>query len=90
MLLAALFPIQAAIADQVEIRIYSITRFRVLLPRNTPPDESASEGDYDDYDSAVHPDSAAGETQNLGVKALRGGDTALSYSFVWRWRDSFT
>ncbi|MGD9652653.1 MAG: DUF3943 domain-containing protein [Candidatus Dadabacteria bacterium] len=82
MLLAALFPIQAAIADQVEIRDIFDYAFSGAASLETPPDESASEGDYGDYDSAVRPDAAAGDTQKLGAKAFLR-DTALSYTFVW-------
>ncbi|MCL4243548.1 MAG: DUF3943 domain-containing protein [Candidatus Dadabacteria bacterium] len=81
-LLAALFPIQAAIADQVEIRDIFDYAFSGTASLETPADGGAAEGDYDDYKGAVPPDGDTGGTQKLGVSAFLR-DTALSYTFVW-------
>ena len=76
-LLAALFPIQAAIADQVEIRDIFDYAFSGTASLETPADGGAAEGDYDDYKGAVPPDGDTGGTQKLGVSAFLR-DTALS------------
>ena len=81
-LLAALFPIQAAIADQVEIRDIFDYAFSGAASLETPTDGGAAEDGYSDYEGALPTDGAAGDTQKLGVKAFLR-DTALSYSFVW-------
>ena len=83
MLLAALFPVQAALADQVEIRDLFDYAFSNPVSRETPPPGEHAEGDYNDgVPGDAGPGGNSTDRQKLGVSAFLR-DTALSYTFVW-------
>jgi len=77
-LLAALFPFQAALADQVEIRDLFDYAFSDPVSRETPSDGETAEGDYD----SVVPDDKSPGGEKLGASAFLR-DTAISYTFAW-------
>ncbi len=82
-LLAALFPIQAAVADQVEISDLFDYAFSDPASRETPAHGEAAEGDYNDIaPGEAAPGGNSTDGQKLGASAFLR-DTAISYTFSW-------